>query len=406
VAGVENPITSWGAIFFDFDNDGHQDLYVNNMWEANTLYHNQGTFPAAEIAAAAGVAASTGASFSSAVADVDSDGDVDLLVNNHGSNVELFINNEGQKRRWIRYRVLGRGHNVFAVGANVNTRVGNFWQLREILAGGNGYLGQNELIVHVGLGDAPVVDEVVVTWPGGSPTRTLTNLPSNEVWTLYPPEHLGDADGDGSVVIGDYLGFTDCYDRPVAPGCEMMDFDGNSMIEMNDFAAFLEVYHDVPADCNTNGILDLQEILLEAGLDQDADGVLDTCQVKLSFTKEELRCQQMIGRAGRIFFQTVLTACQKCLGRQLGGALTLDTDCRGVLTEDAKTDLALRKGANKLDRSLGRACGGVTLEPLGFPGQCPDPDGPPFILENLQQCLRETHRQKAIELLDVEFPLP
>ena len=91
-AGVGQYITSWGSIFFDVDNNSHLDLYVNNMWEPNTLYVNDGTFPTTESAAAAGVTARPEPSFSSAVADIDADGDLDLMVNNLGGNVELFIN--------------------------------------------------------------------------------------------------------------------------------------------------------------------------------------------------------------------------------------------------------------------------------------------------------------------------
>ncbi len=277
-AGVNNPFVSWGSVFYDFDNNSHLDLYVNNMFVDNTLYLNSGSFPCAEIALSANVGANSEVSHAAAVGDVDGDGDLDLLVNNLQSNVQLFINHEGQQREWIKYHVVGRGANTGAVGARVNTRTGSQWQLREIYAGGNGYLGQNELVVHVGLDAAMSADEVVITWPGGAPVRTLTKLPSKETWTLYPPERLGDADGDLAVLLDDFFTFSACFDAGFQPGCEMMDFDGNSVIDLDDFDSLLAVYADPLHDCDGNLQLDLLDILLDPGLDTDADGLPDACE--------------------------------------------------------------------------------------------------------------------------------
>ena len=147
-----------------------------------------------------------------------------------------------------------------------------------MLAGGNGYLGQNELTLHVGLNTATVVDEAVVTWPGGAPARTLTNLPVNRTWTLYSPADLGDAAGDGTVDLTDFVAFSDCFHAAsFEPGCEMMDFDGDSTVDLTDYDAFIAAFDGVPEDCNDNGTLDMREILLDPALDQDRDGRLDEC---------------------------------------------------------------------------------------------------------------------------------
>lgn len=105
----------------------------------------------------------------------------------------------GNSRNRINYDVVGRGANVCGIGANVDTRLGFKWRFREVLAGGNGYPGQNELIVLVGLDHASVVDEIVVTWPNCDP-RTMSNIGVNQTYPLYPPERLGDSDGDIDVV--------------------------------------------------------------------------------------------------------------------------------------------------------------------------------------------------------------
>lgn len=280
--------SGWGAIFFDFDNNAHQDLYVNIQFEDNVLFACDGTFPCVDIAVSANVTADTGVcpvpssschpSFSSAVADVDNDGDLDLLVNNLAINVELFINHEGQTRKWVKYHIAGQGNNLFAVGADIRVRSGATWQMREILAGGNGYLGQNELAVHFGLDDATVADETVVTWPGGGTARSLTNLPINETWTIFPPERLGDADDNSTVDLDDFLVFAECYEVPFEPGCEIMDFDGNSLVNSSDYDAFLAAFDATPADCDGDKIIDMTEIIQGLADDVNTNGIPDNCE--------------------------------------------------------------------------------------------------------------------------------
>ncbi|MCP3903402.1 MAG: CRTAC1 family protein [Planctomycetes bacterium] len=275
--GVDNPWVSWGTIFYDFDNNGFLDLYVNNTIDPNTLYLNSGAPTCLEVGAGAAVAGPSSNSYSSAVADVDGDGDLDLLLNNLEDPVALYINHEGDLRGSIRYRVVGVTRNSGAVGACVDTRIGTSWKMRELLAGGNSYLGQNELLVHVGAGSATTADEVVVSWPGGAPTRTLTNLPTDATWTLYPPARLGDADDDGDVDLDDFHAFAACHGLPFAPGCEIMDLDGDADVDDDDFDAFLLIYGLPLADCNDNGTVDLEEILIDPGLDVNGDGVIDAC---------------------------------------------------------------------------------------------------------------------------------
>jgi hypothetical protein len=279
----------WGSIFYDFDNNSYMDLYVNSQFGPNPLFLTEGALPCQNFGPVANVVGNTGISYCSAVADVDDDGDLDLLVNNLGTvppypnptpdlNVNLFINTTGQAKRWIKYRMVGVGQNLEAVGARIRTRTSSRWQLREIMAGGNGYLGQNELTVHVGLDAATHADEVQVFWPGGSPVRTLTGLPSNFTWTVYPPARLGDADGDGEVGHDDYLVLSGCYAGVFEPGCEVMDFDGDSDVDLGDAASFFAIYDGTVQDCDGNAQPDLLDVLADPGLDADGTGILDACE--------------------------------------------------------------------------------------------------------------------------------
>ena len=275
-ADVDHWVSSWGCIFFDMDHDGNQDLYVNNQFVADTMYVNPGSFPC--FVGNVNLGGSSGLSYCSAVGDIDNDGDLDVLVNHLGNNVQLFVNpHSSATRRYIQYKIQGVYPNLFAVGANVETRFGTSLRYREVLAGANGFQGQNDLRVHVGGGVHLFADEIVVRWPSGEAARTFTNVPTNARWTIYPPNHLGDINRDGVIDLSDFIMFEDFYGQSVIPGCEIIDFDGNWQIDAVDFESFLAIFTGKPEDCNNNGLIDMAEILEQPNLDSDQDGHMDDC---------------------------------------------------------------------------------------------------------------------------------
>ena len=75
--GVDHWISSWGCIFYDFDNNGTMDLYVNNMFQPNSLYLGTPVPPCQDVGAGANVGGHSyppSVSYSSAIADVDGAG--------------------------------------------------------------------------------------------------------------------------------------------------------------------------------------------------------------------------------------------------------------------------------------------------------------------------------------------
>jgi hypothetical protein len=97
--------------------------------------------------------------------DADLDGDLDLAVNNFGQPPRLLENIQATTNSALRIRLRGTGENTRAVGAVIEIRTPKLVQRRQITAG-LGYLGQDDEVVHVGLGRSKVAD-VVVTWPDG-----------------------------------------------------------------------------------------------------------------------------------------------------------------------------------------------------------------------------------------------
>jgi hypothetical protein len=279
-AGVLSLATGWGSMFFDYDNDGWLDLYVCNAANANRLYRYNGAFPFEDVSVEMNVDDGDNFSYSLAQADIDNDGDLDMLLSNRHHHIRLFINHEGEHRHWAKFDIVGRGASRYAVGATIDVRTGDTWRLREVIAGCN-YKNQNDLIQHVGVNEATVLDEVVVTWLGGT-QRVLMNLEANQTWTLYPPDKLGDADGDGDRDLDDFLAFVECVTGDVpgalSPGCEVMDYQGDADVDVHDFDLFIKQYDGALDDCNGNGEFDLREIVLGDADDVNANGVPDTCE--------------------------------------------------------------------------------------------------------------------------------
>lgn len=264
--GVTVNETGWGCHFWDFDNDGRLDLYVNNIDRPNNLFRHAGAPPMVDVAAGMGVQGTTGPSYASAFGDIDGNGTLDLLQNNLGAGVRLYINHEGARRNWLRMRVVGAFPNHHAVGARAKLRAGGpsapapLLQWAEVRIGGNAYLSQQETVLHFGLDGHEVADEAEIHWPSGGPVRTLRNLPANTLWTIHHPDLLGDADGDGVVGIEDWRILCERLPGPVEPGREMLDFDGDWWIGPADIAAFWERSSVRRGDLDGDGRVDGRDL--------------------------------------------------------------------------------------------------------------------------------------------------
>lgn len=183
---------TFGVLFFDADMDGFADLALANghiepeinriqseitFAQSPQIFLNQrdGSFFDATSAAGEDYARPM-VGRALACADIDGDGDLDLLITENGGrprllrNERIHANDRTNGPHWLRVRLIGAAPNPDAIGATIRvTSAGGLIQTRRIRTGGS-YLSQSEQIATFGLNDAEAAD-VEITWPDGSRWR-------------------------------------------------------------------------------------------------------------------------------------------------------------------------------------------------------------------------------------------
>ncbi|MBX2820795.1 MAG: VCBS repeat-containing protein [Rhodothermaceae bacterium] len=170
---------SWGVVFVDFDNDGDEDLFIGNTYDfdgrRSFLYENKaGAFE--NIARDAGVALSTN-TFGVATGDFNKDGLMDLVVGDDSGGNKLLLNTSAVTNNWVHLTLEGDTYNRMAVGATANLYADGERYTRTVYAGSS-YRSQISPTLHVGLGQAEVIDSLVIHW-GKDATEAYYELEVN-----------------------------------------------------------------------------------------------------------------------------------------------------------------------------------------------------------------------------------
>ncbi|MEM1057419.1 MAG: FG-GAP-like repeat-containing protein [Bacteroidota bacterium] len=173
-AGVDIAGWGWGTEFFDIENDGDQDLIVvTGLFDPDYptyVFRSRvadGELVFDEQAESVGLAESDAAR-GLAVFDYDNDGDQDLFISNVFRAPYLY-ENHAATGRWLAVTLYGTVSNRDGLGATLSAWTDGIEHVR--YHHGSQYLGQNLMPVHFGLGEATVVDSLVVRWPSGQVDR-------------------------------------------------------------------------------------------------------------------------------------------------------------------------------------------------------------------------------------------
>ena len=264
----------------DVDNDGDLDLYVtqafNTASDRNSLYLNDGS---ANFAAFSGdaIVDDSGWTISAALGDLDRDGDLDLvLAKGFGDNENNAVYmNGGSANHWLELAFSGNISNRSGIGAKVSVlaTISGLprWQFRETTSASA--FGQNGLEAHFGLGDATVVDSIIIDWP----SRRSSIMTAVAVDTFFTVFECGMVDSDGDA-INDVC--DNCPDTPnpsqadsdndqIGDACDYVsgDADGNGIVTISDavylinyiFAGGPSPSPELSGDADCNGIITISD---------------------------------------------------------------------------------------------------------------------------------------------------
>ncbi|HJW99055.1 MAG TPA: CRTAC1 family protein [Terriglobales bacterium] len=187
----------FGCFFFDYDLDGWLDIFVANghiedqieniqkrvrYAESPHLFRNRGDGKFTEVVDQLGADfARPRVARGAAYADIDNDGDLDLVVTTNGGAAQLF-RNDATKNHSLRVKLQGTKSNRDGIGTIVRVRAGGNSQWL-MMRSGSSYLSQSELLLTFGLGTSTKAEGVEIEWPSGL-RDSLSNVAADQSITV------------------------------------------------------------------------------------------------------------------------------------------------------------------------------------------------------------------------------
>ena len=189
--GLARVVPSMGANFGDLDNDGFLDMFLGTGTPSfgalmpDIMLRNDRGKRFQDVTTATGTG-QLQKGHGIAFADIDNDGDEDVILNSGGAvpgdnyGESLFENPGVPGRHWISLRLVGVKTNRAAIGAKIrvvlpNDSSGSSLRYREVTSGGS--FGANSLRQHIGIGEAPSIERLEIEWPVSHTTQVFRNVP-------------------------------------------------------------------------------------------------------------------------------------------------------------------------------------------------------------------------------------
>lgn len=182
--GINVLQTCWGSVWFDYDNDGRQDLWVTANFAVNPIlnpiFKNEGQDTFTQINNQIGLEGNVSRAFSIAMGDINNDGYADIIQGNANPYQHQLFQSSGGNAHWLKVSLEGSISNKDAIGSKIRVYTPVHNHFRETYCG-EGYLSQNSQREIFGLGDLEFVDSLSIDWPSGM-REVYYNLPANETY--------------------------------------------------------------------------------------------------------------------------------------------------------------------------------------------------------------------------------